>query len=96
VQPPAEDSQEANAHLVGPVDVLPHGGQGLPSTETREKLADRLERVARIPAASARELAAWEGRCRLGVTRQLRQEPCQLIPPAGLERVEDFPLFTAR
>ena len=60
MQPPAEEGQEADAHLVGPMDVLKHDDQWLSSSEALEKLADRLEGVPRIAAASARELLSGE------------------------------------
>ncbi len=60
VEPPPEEGQEADAHLVGPVDVLQHDDQRLPSSEALEELADRLEWVAGIPAALARDLRAGE------------------------------------
>jgi hypothetical protein len=54
----AEEREEAKAHLVGPVQVLENDDQRLPPGEACEKLADRLEEVARIPRRAADRLAA--------------------------------------
>ena len=56
MQPAAEEREEANAHLVGPVDVLQNDDQWLPPGEACEELADRLEEVARISPAAGRAL----------------------------------------
>src|SRR5262245_38007260 len=90
LQPPAEESQEANAHLVGPMDILQHDNQWLPSREALEELADRLEREAWVSTTFARGLLALGGRPGPQAIRELGQEPFQLVPPARLEPLEDL------
>ena len=64
-----EKGQEADAHLVGPVDILQHDEQWLPPSETLEELTDRLEGVAGISSAPTRELLARQGSGRLPLAR---------------------------
>ena len=50
MQAPAEEREQADAHLISPVEILQHDDERVPAGEAREELADRLEEMARVPA----------------------------------------------
>src|SRR5262245_4143797 len=77
---------------LSPIGIFEDDGDRLASCEALENLAYRLEGVAWIAAAPARQVAARRRRHRLPLTRQFRQEPAELVAPAGLEALEDFAL----
>ena len=81
MQAAAEEREQADAHLVSPMQVLEDNHQEVASGHAREELADRLEEVPRV-SASADGHRARHRRC----PWELGQEPAEL--GARLERVE--------
>src|SRR5262249_59952259 len=84
-QAAAEERKQADAHLVGPVQVLQDDNQRPLSGEAHEDLANRLEDVTCIPATAERKELRRQ-RC----SRKLGEKASELGPPSRLQGGEEL------
>ena len=82
-EPTAEEGQEAQAHLVGPMEVLEHDDEWLTVGQSSQQLADRLEQEPVVLPLRRRPV--------LGV-RQLGQQPGELGAPDRREVLDHLGL----